>query len=159
MPSTAEVEDLRKSTHMQDGDEKKHRQRSGSASSSTSSIASASSITSLFESSLALLGSLPVATSSSNDRPIIHKSIKNGTFKLYLNSSAGSFEEIQLQSHLLWPSSPRLAELMEEEQNGRSIIGIKGERGMSLADKLPDTCDAISEYTASLIDLLCSYSS
>lgn len=107
----------------------KQRERSHSTSSSTSST---SSISSLFESSLALLGSLPVATSlSSSGKPIIHLSKQNGNFKLYLNSSIENFNEIQLQSHLLWPSSPRLAELMEDEEakTKDGEIGIKGERG------------------------------
>lgn len=114
---------------------------------STASTTTTSSITSLFESSLSLLGSLPVATSisssSSSNKPILYNSKYNGIFKLYLNSSVENSDEIQLQSHLLWPSSPKLAELIEEnegkhahaiEDNNSSSsdnchIGIKGERG------------------------------
>lgn len=97
--------------------------------SSASSASSSSSITSLFESSLSLLGSLPVATSrsASSNKPVLHQSIKHGQFKLYL-SDMDTFEDIQLQSHLLWPSSPKLAQLMEENQ---LVKGIKGERGVA----------------------------
>lgn len=133
------ADDFRKSTiDKHDGDQTsssstKQRQRSDSTSSSVSNSSgtSSSSITSLFESSLALLGSLPVATStSSKDKPIIHKSLHYGSFKLYLNVEADNYEEIQLQSHLLWPSSPRLAEMMEEKkQNDISNIDIKGQTG------------------------------
>lgn len=104
----------------------KKRSNSTSSSKSTSSDKSDESITSLFESSLSLLGSLPVAfSSSSKDKPILHNSKKHGTFKLYLNDKLEKFEEIQLQSHLLWPSSPRLTEFMED-----GLVGIKDESGM-----------------------------
>lgn len=85
----------------------------------SSSVASSSSLGSIFESSLTLLGSLPVATASKhwNDgqsQPyVIHTSQKFGKFKLHL-ADVSSFDELRLQSHYLWPAGVKLAEMIED---------------------------------------------
>lgn len=144
MPLTRQDDDFPKSVPGIDGDDshdsahanqrqKQEQEQNRQRSQSTSST---SSITSLFESSLALLGSLPVATSSSSiDKPILFDSERYGQFKLYLNSAVDTYDEIQLQSHLLWPSSPKLAQLMEEGEEAHAVesrIGIRGESVLEL---------------------------
>lgn len=89
--------------------------RSRSSSSPSSSNTSTSSLD-IFESALTLLGSLPVArTSSGKERPIIHTSDRFGELKLYLPDVEGE-DERMLQSHLLWPAGVRMAECLQKGQ-------------------------------------------
>lgn len=95
---------------------------------------SETSISSLFESSLFLLGSLPVAQGTSNSsKPIVHSTASHGEFELYL-SSVNHVAEIELQSHLLWPSSPKLAQMIED-----GIVSVRDERGESVPPGTPFT--------------------